>query len=137
MKEFDRPEIEDRPILEETEIGFPEVPLDTKSVGELQTEAKIEKLVDSIRRDLHIKMALDNNIYKKLTLDADGYLYYDLKRISSKRGGKNSLLSTKTLQRSPSGREFLQMLGFDTETTLVKTTLVKTTKRKRARNCCS
>jgi len=119
MREFDRPEIEDRTVFEETQIDLPEIPLDTKSIGELQMEAKIESLIDSIRKDLRIKGALNNNIYKRLKLDAEGYLYYDDKRISSKRGKK--LLSVKTLRTSPAGREFLQMLGFDTDTTLVKT----------------
>lgn len=113
MSGFDRrDEIEDPRVVEETNIDMPDVPVDqTRTVEELQTEAAIEKLVDSIRKTVPTSRTLDKAIYKKLTLDADGYLSYDHKRITSKQGKK--LLSIKTLQNNVSGREFLKLLGYD------------------------
>ena len=123
MATFDRPqEVEVRPDIE-TNIDLPDIPIDqTRTVDELQLEARIEKCVDSIRKDLHLEgHRLDNNVYKKLTMDKDGYLYYDHKRLTSKRGNKHSLLALSTLQKSRDSKEFLSMLGYDPDVTHVKT----------------
>ena len=133
MTIFDRPsevEVEVRPEIE-TNIDLPDIPIDqTRTVDELQLEARIEKCVDSIRKDLRLEgQRLNNDIYRKLTMDKDGYLYYDNKRLTSKRGGNShSLLALSTLQKSQDGREFLDMLGYDPDRTHVKT-IVKTAAR--------
>jgi len=108
MATFDRPqEVEVRPDIE-TNIDLPDIPIDqTRTVDELQLEARIEKCVDSIRKDLHLEgHRLDNNVYKKLTMDKDGYLYYDHKRLTSERGNRHSLLALSTLQKSRDSKEF-------------------------------
>jgi len=120
---FDRPqEVEVRPDIE-TNIDLPDIPIDqTRTVDELQLEARIEKCVDSIRKDLHLEgHRLDSNVYEKLTMDKDGYLYYDHKRLPSNRGNRHSLLALSTLQKSRDSKEFLSMLGYDPDVTHVKT----------------
>ena len=67
MAAFDRPqEVEVRPDVE-TNIDLPDIPIgQTRTVDELQLEARIEKCVDSIRKDLHLEgHRLDNNVYKQ------------------------------------------------------------------------
>ena len=121
MTEFDRPEIEVRPEVE-TNIDFPDVPVDqTGSLSELQANVRIEQMVDSIRKQLRLGITVDKRVYRKLTVDNEGYLYYDNKRLTSKRGNKLGLLSINTLQKSAEGREFLQMIGYDTDVTKPKT----------------
>ena len=115
MREFDRPEVEARPEVE-TIIDLPEVPVDqTRTLDEVQREARIEKTVDSIRKNMQLGGPIDKNVYKQLTLDEEGYLYYEHKRLTSKRGNKFNLLSVNTLQKHKEGRDFLKMIGFDSD----------------------
>ena len=110
MREINRLEF-DEPGFKETPIDFPDVPLEHQPTEQLGNELKIEQFVDSTRRILKLTKPLDNDIYKKLTIDKDGYLSYSNKRVSSKN--RKSLLSFNTINRSTSGREFLHKLGYD------------------------
>src|SRR5437870_3814246 len=104
----DRPEEQPRPNpINETSIDLPEPyrPLD-----ELVNDVKIEEFISNIRRFKNITGELDKSIYRKLTIDNDGYISYNNKRISLK--GSRDISSVKTLEKSVDGREFLRKLGY-------------------------
>ena len=101
---------EEDPVDEETNIDLPEVPVGEKSSDELSQELVIEQFISSIRKGLKCSRNLDKIVYKRLTTDKEGYLYYNNKRITIKGGKK--LLSVKTLLRNPDAREFLEKIGY-------------------------
>ena len=107
----DRPDDLLRPLdpnpINETQIDFPEPPTTTE---DLSKEAKIEEFISNIRIHRNINGELDKSIYRKLTIDNDGYISYNNKRVSVKRS--RDILSVKTLEKSPDGREFLRKLGY-------------------------
>ena len=112
MRDFDRPDIDPPPDIQETELDLPNVPVDT-------TEAKAElvktSFVSDVRKSLNIAKDVDPKIYRGLTFDRTGNVLYNHKRLTQKRGGTLKLLSTKTLMKSPDSREFLRLVGYLTE----------------------
>ena len=109
MRDFNRVEVDDqRPRVAETnEIEFPEVP---RTVEELRDEHKVAEFVDSVRQQLKIMGPIDNKVYRYMTVDKDGYLYYKQKRVSLKRG--TQLASVNQLLKNRDAKEFLNMIGY-------------------------
>src|SRR6185436_18025879 len=95
-----------RRVAETSEIEYPEVP---RTGEELQDEVKAGEFVDSVRRQLKITGPIDNEVYRKMTVDKDGYLYYKQKRISLKGG--TQLSTSKRLLENKDVKEFLNMIG--------------------------
>jgi len=109
MRDFNpRVESDDqRRVAETSEIEYPEVP---RTGEELRDEVKVGAFVDSVRRQLKITGPIDNEVYRKMTVDKDGYLYYKQKRISLKGG--TQLSSSKRLLENKDVKEFLNMIGY-------------------------
>jgi hypothetical protein len=97
MKDYDINESENLGI-EETDLDFPDVPLENKDTYTLQKGFEIEAFVESTRKALNIDGQLHNFFYKGLTVDEEGYVYYKNKRIQAKKGNRD-ILNTNTLQK--------------------------------------
>jgi hypothetical protein len=65
MKDFDINESEN-PGIEETDLDFPDVPLESKDTDTLQKGLKIDAFVEITRKALNIDRQLDKNVYKKV-----------------------------------------------------------------------
>lgn len=113
MREFDKPEYIEPEIIIETPIDFPDVPLENKTTDQLNLELQNEEFVSEARKSLKLTKEIDTAVYKNLSSDADGYLRYKHKRISLKNG--KGLSSIKTLLKNPDTREFLQKIGYESE----------------------
>ena len=109
MHDFNRIQPEDADNFREstTELGFPDVP---KDLSELQAEHKAEIFISLVREQLKLKGPIDKGVYRGMTVDNEGYLYYKHKRVSWKQG--TQLKSIKELNRSREGKEFLKMIGY-------------------------
>ena len=109
MDDFSRPREQERiNEFEDQPVDLPEAPRTTE---ELTNDVKIEEFVSTVRRLRNITKDLDKSIYRKLTIDEEGYVSYNHKRISLKKA--KDIASIKTLEKSPDGREFLRKLGLD------------------------
>jgi len=113
MRDIDRTETDDMTRLQETSFDLPDIPLEQQTTEQLSVELKNEEFVSKVRKDLKLMKEIDKTVYKNLTSDKDGYLYYKHKRISTKGGQK--LGSVKNLKKSPEAREFLQKIGYETD----------------------
>jgi hypothetical protein len=131
LRDFDRPEIEDRPV-EETEIDLPDVPVD---IGDAKIELIKTSFISDVCKNLKINKNVDPKVYRGLTLDGEGQILYNHKRITYKRGSSLKLYSVKTLTKSPDSKEFLRLIGYisedrDTETVAPEQTEVMKAKVK-------
>ena len=97
----------DRP--NEVDIDLPDVPVD---LGYARAELIKTKFVSDVRKNLNIAGAINRDVYTGLTLDAEGLVLYNHKRISYKQGNKLKLYSVKSLMRNPESREFLNFIGY-------------------------
>jgi len=113
MRDIDRTETDDASRLQETSFDLPDVPLEQQTTEQLSVELNNEKFVSTVREKLNLKKGIDKTVYKNLTSDKEGYLYYKHKRISVKSG--KDLLSIKTLVKNADTREFLQKIGFESD----------------------
>ena len=112
LTDFNR-DIADDQYFRETEIDLPDVPLEIQDTDTLHGDLKIVNFVDSIRKDLNLTRDLNKDVYKKISVDNEGYFHYNNKRLSFKRGSKSNLYSIKTLLKNVDGREFLHMIGYE------------------------
>ena len=94
MRDFNRVETEDPAAVRETPFDLLDIPLDHQTTDQLSTELKIEQFINDSRKSLNLIKGLEKNVYKGMTVDEDGYLYYKQKRISLKDG--KTLVSNKT-----------------------------------------
>ena len=108
MRDLNRVEIEDPSNFRETSFDLPDTPLDHQTTDELSTDLKIDQFISNTRKSLNLKKDLEKNVYKGMTIDKDGYLYYKQKRISIK-GGKN-LTSIKTSHKIQTLENFCTIL---------------------------
>ena len=76
MRDFNRVETEDPAAVRETPFDLPDIPLDHQTIDQLNTELKIEQFINDSRKYLNLTKALEKNVYKGMTVDEDGYLYY-------------------------------------------------------------
>ena len=117
MEDFSENRIADRETAE-TEIDLPDVPVDS---GNVQSELIKVSFINEARKNLKITKNIDHSIYRGLTLDREGQILYNNKRITHKSGRALKLYSIKTLMRNPDSREFLRLIGYTDEETRVKT----------------
>ena len=87
--------------------NLPTVP---KTLEEQANDLRIEEFISNVRRLQNVTKELDKSIYLKLTIDNDGYISYNNKRVSKK--GSTDILSINTLNKNADGREFLRKLGY-------------------------
>ena len=91
MRDLNRVEIEDASAFRETSFDLPVPPLDHQTTDQLNTDLKIEQqFTNTNRKSLNLKKDLKKNVYKGMTVDKDGYLYYKQKRISVSNSINNS-----------------------------------------------
>src|ERR1700759_4177067 len=111
MRDLNRGETEDPAAVRETPFDLPDIPLDHQTNDQLSTELKIEQFINDSRKSLNLIKGLEKNVYKGMTVDKNGYLYYKQKRISVY--GDKKLASIKTLLKNLDTREFLQKIGYE------------------------
>ena len=87
--------------------NLPTVP---KTLEEQANDLRIEEFISNVRRLQNFTKELDKSIYRKLTIDNEGYISYNNKRVS-KKGGRD-IYAINTLNKTPDGREFLKKLGY-------------------------
>ena len=116
MRDFDRPDVDDVPATEvqETDLDLPNVPVD---MNDAKAELIKTSFVGDVRKSLNITRDVDPMLYRHLTLDSEGNILYNHKRLTQKRGRNMKLLSVKTLSRNPDSREFLRLIGYLQEAT--------------------
>ena len=124
MREFDRPDIDvSHAEIEETALDLPNVPVD---VSDTKAELSKTSFVSDVRRNLNVVRDVDPSIYRRLTFDTEGNVYYNHKRLTQKRGRGLKLLSIKTLNKSPDSREFLRLIGYTQQEAKPTTTTILT-----------
>ena len=79
MRDLNRGETEDPAAVRETPFDLPDIPLDHQTTDQLSTELKIEQFINDSRKSLNLIKGLEKNVYKGMTVDKDGYLYYKRK----------------------------------------------------------
>jgi hypothetical protein len=111
LSEFDVRDV-DRPDELETEIDLPDVPVDLDNV---QSELIKTNFVSDVRKNLRVTGSIDSTVYRGLTLDGEGQIFYNHKRITYKSGRRLKLYSVKSLLKNPDSREFLRLIGYTSE----------------------
>jgi hypothetical protein len=111
LSEFDVRDV-DRPDELETEIDLPDVPVDLDNV---QSELIKTNFVSDVRKNLRVTGSIDSTVYRVLTLDGEGQIFYNHKRITYKSGRRLKLYSVKSLLKNPDSREFLRLIGYTSE----------------------
>lgn len=104
-------------FLENAEINLPEIPVDGEQ-NNSRLELNKTNFISDVRRNLSITNTLNSEIYNRLTIDSEGQMYFNNKRISYKSGSSLKLYSIKTLMKSPDTREFLRLIGYKERSTL-------------------
>jgi hypothetical protein len=111
LSEFDVRDV-DRLDELETEIDLPDVPVDLDNV---QSELIKTNFVSDVRKNLRVTGSIDSTVYRGLTLDGEGQIFYNHKRITYKSGRMLKLYSVKSLLKNPDSREFLRLIGYTSE----------------------
>jgi hypothetical protein len=111
LSEFDVTDV-DRLDELETEIDLPDVPIDLDNV---QSELIKTNFVSDVRKNLRVTGSIDSTIYRGLTLDGEGQIFYNHKRITYKSGRMLKLYSVKSLLKNPDSREFRRLIGYTSE----------------------
>src|SRR5271169_5307347 len=106
------------PVTEETTFDFPQVP---QGLEQSTNDLKILDFVTDAKKTLNLNGNVDSKVYRGITIGGDGNFYYNHKLLTYKRGSKCKLYSNGKLQSNPDSREFLKLMGYNSEVSLVKT----------------
>src|SRR5271165_7033030 len=106
------------PATVETSFDFPEVP---QTLEQSAVDLKILDFVSEARKTLNLTNKLDNKVYRGITIGGDGNFYYNHKLLTYKRGSEFKIYSNGKLQSNPDSREFLKLIGYNSEESLIKT----------------
>jgi len=117
MRDINRIEASE-PATVETSFDFPQVP---QTLEQSAIDFKILDFVSEARKTLNLTNKLDNKVYRGITIGGDGNFYYNHKLLTYKRGSKFKIYSNGKLQSNPDSREFLKLIGYNPEESLVKT----------------
>src|SRR5271157_3032952 len=117
MRDINRIEASE-PATVETSFDFPQVP---QTLEQSAIDFKILDFVSEARKTLNLTHKLNNKVYRGITIGGDGNFYYNHKLLTYKRGSKCKLYSNGKLQSNPDSREFLKLMGYNSEVSLVKT----------------
>ena len=117
MRDINRIETSE-PAIEETSFDFPQVP---QGLEQSANDLKILDFVSEARKTLNLTNNLNNKVYRSITIGNDGNFYYNHKLLTYKRGSKYKLYSNGKLNQNPDSREFLKMIGYNSEVISVKT----------------
>src|SRR5271155_681072 len=122
MDDFEMRDINQIETLEpatlETSFDFPQVP---QTLEQSAINLKISDFVSEVRKTLNLTNNLDNKVYRGITIGGDGNFYYNHKLLTYKRGSKFKIYSNGKLLSNPDSREFLKLIGYNSEVELVKT----------------
>src|SRR5271157_3464719 len=117
MRDINRIETSE-PATVETSFDFPQVP---QTLEQSAIDFKILDFVSEARKTLNLTNKLDNKVYRGITIGGDGNFYYNHKLLTYKRGSKFKIYSNGKLQSNPDSREFLKLIGYNSEVLSVKT----------------
>src|SRR5271163_1831059 len=123
MRDINRIETSE-PATVETSFDFPQVP---QTLEQSAIDFKILDFVSEARKTLNLTNKLDNKVYRGITIGGDGNFYYNHKLLEqnskneNKRGSKFKIYSNGKLQSNPDSREFLKLIGYNPEESIVKT----------------
>src|SRR5271157_4614049 len=118
MRDINRIEASE-PATVEISFDFPQVP---QTLEQSSIDLKILDFVSEARKMLNLTNNLDSIVYRGITIGGDGNFYYNHKLLTYKRGSKFKISSNGKLQSNPDSREFLKLIGYNPEESLVKTT---------------
>src|SRR5271163_709985 len=116
MRDINRIETSE-PATVETSFDFPHVP---QTLEQSAVDFKILDFVSEARKTLNLTNNLDNKVYKGITIGGDGNFYYNHKLLTYKRGSNFKLYSNGKLLSNPDSRDFLKLIGYNSEIKLLK-----------------
>ena len=105
------------PATVETSFDFPQVP---QGLEQSAIDLKILDFVSEARKTLNVNSNIDSKVYRGITIGGDGNFFYNHKLLTYKRGSKFKLYSNGKLLSNPDSREFLKLIGYNSEIKLVK-----------------
>ena len=117
MRDINRIETSE-PATLETSFDFPQVP---QTLEQSAIDLKISDFVSEARKTLNLNGNVDSKAYRAITIGGDGNFYYNHKLLTYKRGSKFKIYSNSKLLSNPDFREFLKLIGYNSEVELVKT----------------
>ena len=105
------------PATVETSFDFPQVP---QGLEQSAIDLKILDFVSEARKTLNVNSNIDSKVYRGITIGGDGNFFYNHKLLTYKRGSKFKLYANGKLLSNPDSREFLKLIGYNSEIKLVK-----------------
>src|SRR5271155_527427 len=106
------------PATVETSFDFPQVP---QTLEQSAIDLKISDFVSEARKTLNLNGNVDSKVYRGITIGGDGNFYYNHKLLTFKRGSKHKLYANGKSLSNPDSREFLKLIGYNSEIESVKT----------------
>ena len=116
MRDINRIETSE-PAAVETSFDFPQVP---QTLEQSAIDLKISDFVSEARKTLNLNGNVDSKVYRGITIGEDGNFFYNHKLLTYKRGSKFKIYSNGKLLSNPDSREFLKLIGYNSEVLSVK-----------------